>query len=161
MALAVKNFTRRPPPHVPFAKAALAVLPGWEISLVFVGETRARSLNRTLRGRDYVPNVLSYQVGSKSGEIIICLAVLEREAPRHGLEPRAYCLLLFIHGLLHLKGRHHSATMERRERALVARFVAVSRSPRTPSLPSHEKTHCNRHRHRHVSGQASRRRRGR
>ena len=47
----------------PFAKIAREMLPGWEISLAFVGPTNARALNKALRGKSYTPNVLSYVVG--------------------------------------------------------------------------------------------------
>src|SRR3989344_968803 len=159
--ISIKNLTRRPTPRFSYEEIAKAVLPGWEISLVYVGETRAKQLNESLRKKSYVPNVLSYQVGSKSGEVIICLAVLEREAPRYDLEPMAYCLYLFIHGLLHLKGWAHSATMERREQALLARFIPASSSTSLHTPAPHETTHRNRHRHRHLPGQTGRRRRGR
>src|SRR3989344_3159246 len=151
--LSVKNLTRRPAPRLPYTDVAMATLPGWEISLVFVGEKRAKRLNETLRGKSYVPNVLSYQVGTRSGEVIICLSTLTREAPKYSLPPTTYCLLLLIHGLLHLKGMAHSATMERRERALVARFATASSAAHSHSPPSNGTTHRNRHRHRHLPGQ--------
>src|SRR3989338_5242691 len=139
MSVLVKDFTRRKAPRLPFERVAEATLQGWEISLVFVGERRAVALNKMLRHKSYVPNVLSYSVGTRSGEIIICPTAAEAQAADFALTPRAFTLLLFIHGCLHLKGARHSGTMERRERALLSRFVRVSapRSARTPSLPTH------------------------
>ena len=118
--------TRRAAPRFPYTDITNTTLPGWNISLVFVGATRARTLNKKLRNKDYVPNVLSYQLGERSGEVIICLDVLKKQAPAYCLLPPAYCLLLFIHGLLHLKGHPHGPTMERKERELLARFVGIS-----------------------------------
>ncbi|MES2225927.1 MAG: rRNA maturation RNase YbeY [Patescibacteria group bacterium] len=135
--LDIKNFTRRKAPGLPFADVAHAVLPGWDISLVFAGETRAQALNVALRGKDYIPNVLSYEAGPESGEIIICPLVADRQAPSYDLSPKNYCLFLFIHALLHLKGQRHGATMERYERAYLARFIHPS--------TSHGTTHRNRH----------------
>jgi ssRNA-specific RNase YbeY (16S rRNA maturation enzyme) len=60
--LSIKDYTRRKAPGVSFLPIAEHVLPGWDISLVFVGETRARNLNQTLRKKGYTPNVLSYEV---------------------------------------------------------------------------------------------------
>jgi rRNA maturation RNase YbeY len=137
--LDIRNFTRsRPAAGVPFQKIAAAVLPGWEISLVFAGETRAQQLNRALRKKDYVPNVLSYVSGRKSGEIIICPAVARRQAPSYGMPYPAFVAYLLIHGLLHLKGHPHGARMESNERAILTRFGFP-----TPSLNG--TTHRNRH----------------
>jgi rRNA maturation RNase YbeY len=121
--LDIRNFTRRnPAPGVPFIKLAETVLPGWDISLVFAGETRAQSLNIALRNKDYIPNVLSYETGAKSGEIIICPPVAKRQAASYGLSYKNFIAYLFIHGLLHLEGYPHGATMERHEQALLTRF---------------------------------------
>ncbi len=124
--LDIRNFTRSTPPRVPFEKIAEGLLPGWEISLVFAGETRAQSLNKQLRNKDYTPNVLSYESGKKSGEIIICLPVARQEAPSYGLSYTQHIAYLFIHGMLHLKGHPHGSTMDRLERAALARFISVS-----------------------------------
>lgn len=144
--VAIKNFTRR---HlevwadVPFAKITEEVLPGWDVSLALVGAEKARELNKRLRGKTYVPNVLSYVAGEKSAEIILCPSAAVREASSHGLAPRAYCLLLFIHAALHIKGWVHGATMEKCERKLLARY---------------ETTHSDGNRRRHTPGKSGRRR---
>lgn len=123
MTIDIRNFTRAKTPTLPFAKAAEAVLPGWEISLVLAGETRAQNLNAALRNKNYVPNVLSYEVGTKSGEVILCPNVSAREAHAYGHTEREHLLFLFIHGLLHLKGLPHGGTMERKERELTSRLL--------------------------------------
>jgi probable rRNA maturation factor len=105
-----------------FSKVAKRVLPGWEISLVFVGEKRALSLNKKLRRKSYIPNVLSYALGKKSGEIIICPREVSRQAASYKMSTNGFILYLFIHGALHIKGWAHGATMEKCERDLLARF---------------------------------------
>ena len=124
--LDIKNFTRSEPPPFAFAKTLATTLPGWEISLVFAGETRARQLNKRLRNKDYTPNVLSYVVGSKTGEIIICPSVAKKQAPAYDLSYTAMVGYLFIHGLLHLKGERHSATMEEHEREILSHFITLT-----------------------------------
>ena len=125
--LDVRTFTRRPAPGLPYRKIAEAVLPGWDISLVFAGETRAKNLNVALRKKDYVPNVLSYETSistkERSGEIIICLEVAKRQAPDYDLPYSSFVGFLFIHGLLHLRGLPHGPTMERYEREYLSRFI--------------------------------------
>jgi rRNA maturation RNase YbeY len=146
-AVAITNFTRRSVPRFAYADAATKVLGDWDISLVFVGSTRAQKLNVQLRKKTYVPNVLSYAVGEKSGEIFICLEEAERQAPSHDMDERTFVLFLFIHALLHLKGWAHGATMERWERTLVAQFSA--------GHTRHVTAHSDRHRHRHLPSKGS------
>ncbi len=134
----IQNLTRRPAPRIAFTRVAESALPGWEISLVFVGPTRARELNLQLRQKTYTPNVLSYALGDKHGEIFICLHEAAKQAPAHEMSERQFVLYLFIHALMHLKGMAHGATMERCERKILAQFSASH-----PSL--HGATHSDRH----------------
>lgn len=123
--LDVRNFTRSTAPVFPFATALDTILPGWELSLVFAGEQRARRLNQKLRNKDYIPNVLSFEVGKKSGEIILCPSVAKKQAPAYNLSYTHMMGFLFIHGLLHLKGMAHGATMDRKELELLSIFISV------------------------------------
>jgi rRNA maturation RNase YbeY len=152
-SVSIKNLTRRKSvPRFAYTAIVDTTLPSWDLSLVFVGPTKARALNAQLRGKTYVPNVLSYALGTTSGEIIICLSVAREQAPAYGMSEREYILYLFIHGVLHLKGWAHGATMERCARMLLAQFAKGS----ARAYP-HETTHSNRHRHRHVPGKNGRR----
>ncbi len=73
----------RPPRH-PYEAIAESILPGWEISLAFVSPSIAKNLNKKLRKKTYTPNVLSYQVGDRSGEVIICLERPNSSRPNIG-----------------------------------------------------------------------------
>jgi probable rRNA maturation factor len=111
------------PQKYPYPKIKEAVLgKRYELSLVFVGAKRAATLNLQNRGKDYVPNVLSFPLTEQAGEIFICPSVAEKEAPKFGLSYEGYIAYLFIHGLLHLKGYDHSDTMERLERKFCKAF---------------------------------------
>ena len=154
--VSIKNLTRRTlAPRFAYDAVAASVLPGWDISLAFVGPKKAQELNELLRKKSYVPNVLSYIAGSKNGEIIICLEEARRQASSYRMSEQEFVLYLFIHGLLHLKGWAHGVTMEKCERTLVAKFAASAAHP----LPN-VTTHRNRNRHRHVPGKTGRRRGG-
>jgi len=122
--LDIRNMTRQKTVSFPFSKAHSSILPSWEISLAFVGSERAKSLNKKLRNKDYTPNVLSYETGERSGEIIICLLEARKQAPEYGMSYTHFVGFLFIHGLLHLKGEQHGATMEKQERLLLKRFTS-------------------------------------
>jgi rRNA maturation RNase YbeY len=141
-----RNFTRRSAPGFPYKDIANVLAPGWEISLVYAGTTRAQSLNKVLRKKTYIPNVLSYVTGKKSGEIIICLEVAKKQAPSYDLSYKDFVAFLFIHGLLHLLGKPHGPTMERHERTFLKRFTGAHLSYDDESIPlAHGTTHSNRH----------------
>lgn len=78
----------------------------YELSLAFLSPKEMLAVTKKYKKKDHVSNVLSFPLSKTSGEILICK---EAAAP--------YSVgYLFIHGLCHLKGYKHSATMERIER---------------------------------------------
>ena len=159
--VSIKNLTRRKSvPRFAYTEIVESALPDWDISLVFVSPAKARALNEQMRGKTYVPNVLSYALGDKSGEIIICLNEAEKQAPSHDMDGLTFILYLFIHGVLHIKGWAHGARMEECERNLLAKFTSRSGTPdgvqNRVRLNLNETTHSHRHRHRHVPGKTGR-----
>lgn len=121
--LTVKSTLKTKPPTLPLAAIKDAILgPRYELSLAYVGATRAVTLNHTYRQKNYVPNVLSFPLSESMGEIIICPAVAKKEAPDFSLTYNNYLKYLFIHGCLHLKGHDHGATMDKLERKYCKAF---------------------------------------
>ena len=99
----------------------------YKLSLVFCGNSLSRQLNRTYRKKDKPTNVLSFPISKNSGEIFI-------NKDRYDDFTTLY---LFIHAVLHLKGRQHGAKMESEEKKLLKLFNG--------------KTNLSRHRHRQSS----------
>ncbi len=120
------SHTTRQYPNLPYAKISRAILgPTYTLSLVFVGEQRARTLNQTTRGKQYVPDVLSFPLYQSAGEIYLCLPRIRQTASQYGHSIQYHTGYLFIHGILHLKGYQHGATMEQAERRLCRRFLGA------------------------------------
>lgn len=112
--------TRKNKFSIPFERLKRSVLgKNFELSLVFADDKLSRRLNRIYRGKNRPANVLSFPLSKKSGEIFIDLVTVEKEAPRYGLSYRDFVKLLFVHGLLHLKGMRHGRKMERTEKKLL------------------------------------------
>lgn len=110
-------------PKLPYQELQKEILgKSYELSLVFVGATRAKQLNEQYRKKTYVPNVLSFPLTKNAGEIYITPAVVQKEAKKWGLTPRGYVGFLFIHGLLHLKGLDHGDTMEKAEKKYMHKY---------------------------------------
>lgn len=97
----------------------------YQLSIVIVGDMRARRINRTYRHKDYAPNVLSFPLDERSGEIYLNIARITRECRSFGLSAQGHLRYLLIHGCLHLKGYHHGSTMDRTEQELIERFKIV------------------------------------
>jgi ssRNA-specific RNase YbeY (16S rRNA maturation enzyme) len=84
----------------------------YELSLAFLLPKEMLAVTKKYKKKDHISNVLSFPLSKTSGEILICK---EAAAP-------FTVGYLFIHGLLHLKGCKHSATMERIERLYLKKW---------------------------------------
>ncbi|SDQ35667.1 probable rRNA maturation factor [Pseudomonas sp. UC 17F4] len=106
---------------------------GSEMTIRLVDEAEGRELNHTWRGKDYATNVLSFPADVPDelldipllGDLVICIAVVEREAVEQGKALEAHWAHLVIHGCLHLLGYDHidddeAEEMEALERTLLA-----------------------------------------
>lgn len=100
-----------------------------QITLRFVGEQEGRALNQAYRGKDYATNVLTFDYSHwpVQTDVVLCCAVVEREAEAQHKPLRSHYAHLVIHGLLHAQGCDHQTEreaqdMERREVAVLQRF---------------------------------------
>lgn len=115
--------TVRSYPKLPYQKMKDDILgKQYTLSLVFIGAARAQALNKKHRKKSYVPDVLSFPITDTIGEIFITPEMAAREAKERGMSIRGYIGFLFIHGLLHLKGMRHGATMERAEKRYISKY---------------------------------------
>jgi probable rRNA maturation factor len=110
-------------PRLPYEAIQKSVLgSSYSLTLVFIGEERAKKLNKEHRQALYTPNVLSFPLDMTTGEIYIAPLVARREAHKYGMTVTGYIGYLFIHGLLHLKGYTHGATMEKAEKRYLTQY---------------------------------------
>ena len=103
-----------------------------EITVRIVDTEEAQALNRDYRQKDYPTNVLTFEYdeaspGVLSGDIVICAAVVAKEAAELGINLVDHYAHLAIHGALHLQAYDHEADadaliMEAREVAILKRF---------------------------------------
>lgn len=115
--------TTRNYPRLPYEQMKNDVLGrSYSLSLVFVGPARARAINRANRKKTYTPNVLSFPLDKKHGEIFITPAVAQKEAKKRGMTRDRYVGFLFTHALLHLKGMRHGDTMDMLEKKYCRRY---------------------------------------
>jgi probable rRNA maturation factor len=131
-----------------------------EVSILFVDEKAIADLNNRFLGKDGPTDVLAFPIdeepveGGRSpdsggtgpgynpspeeaptllGDVVICPAVAQRNAPEHAGTYEDELALLLVHGLLHLLGMDHedpdeAEVMEAKERDLLARHYQPSRS---------------------------------
>jgi probable rRNA maturation factor len=118
-----------------WAKLALGKEASGELTVRVVGVEEGAELNSQYRGKQGPTNVLSFPAGRLPdalgaellplGDLVICAAVVEREAREQGKALEAHWAHMVIHGALHLQGYDHetrveAAEMEARERSLLA-----------------------------------------
>lgn len=80
-----------------------------ELTIVFLGSGPAKKANQQFRGKAYATDVLSFDPMEPDsfGELIMCPAVLQRQAKEHGLSYQQELLYMLLHGILHLLGYDH------------------------------------------------------
>lgn len=111
-------------PRVPFLALKEKVLgKKYELSIRFASPSEAQALNILHRGKEYIPNTLSFPLSENSGEIILCRSAMRREYKKFDMEYDTYLIFIIIHSMLHLKGYEHGSTMERKEQQLLALFT--------------------------------------
>jgi probable rRNA maturation factor len=117
-----------------------------ELSLLFVDEPTISGLNRRFMDADGPTDVLAFPIDDPIdeaavrtdarsmgpaplllGDVVVCPAVAERQAPEHAGSYDDELALLVVHGVLHVLGHDHAgvteaATMQARERELLQRF---------------------------------------
>jgi probable rRNA maturation factor len=83
-----------------------------ELSIVLVGQARIRKLNKKYRQNYRSTDVLSFSYDG-SGDIVICLGEVKKNAKRYNSTFKKELAKVLIHGILHLLDYDH----ERSEKA--------------------------------------------
>lgn len=102
-----------------------------ELVIRIVDETESAQLNEYYRHKAGSTNVLSFPfevpegvLSHLLGDLVICAAVVEREAREQGKDLEAHWAHMVVHGMLHLQGYDHisetdAAVMEAEEIAIL------------------------------------------
>lgn len=96
---------------------------GAELVLRIVDEAESAELNETYRGKCGPTNVLSFPFEMPPevedlkllGDLVLCAAVVEREAREQGKSSTAHWAHMVVHGVLHLQGYDHQNSVEATE----------------------------------------------
>ncbi|MDP2966842.1 MAG: rRNA maturation RNase YbeY [bacterium] len=125
----INNLTTNPVDKEFLEKVAKKVLMGenkekLELSIVLVGQARIRKLNKKYRQNYRSTDVLSFAYDN-SGEIVICLPEVKKNAKKLKSVFRKELAKVLIHGILHLLGYDH----EKSEKAMEGEESKLSSSP--------------------------------
>lgn len=84
-----------------------------ELSVVLLKEKEIRQLNLAYRGKEYIPNVLSFEgEGDFLGEIALCPTIISKQAKEYGITNKRAMVWMLIHGVLHLLGKDHKTSAQ-------------------------------------------------
>ena len=99
----------------------------YSLSIAYVDEKTSKRINKKYRGKNKPTNILSFSLKKNIGEIILCPAVIEKEAKNFDKTFEKFLGFLVIHGMLHLKGYEHSSTMEKLEQKYDQKYFSGHR----------------------------------
>jgi probable rRNA maturation factor len=115
-----------------------------ELSVRFVDEDEGRLLNQRYRAQDKATNVLSFAAeqppglpagaGEMLGDIVICGAVVEREARQQGKDAAGHWDHMLVHGTLHLLGFDHQDDQQATEMEALESKILAARGIHDPYL---------------------------
>jgi len=94
---------RRVVPRAEAIAARAARSAGGAGAVVLASDTAVKRLNSRYRGRNKPTNVLTFE----SGDIVLALGVVKREARSARRRPSHHLAHLVVHGALHLQGYDH------------------------------------------------------
>lgn len=89
-----------------------------EVTLRFVDAREGRRLNLEFRGKDYSPDVLTFDYQTEPvvrADIVICVPAVAREARARRKSSSAHLAHLIVHATLHAHGYHHRNHRQARE----------------------------------------------
>jgi rRNA maturation RNase YbeY len=116
-SLSIINKTKIKLPSLPILFLKNEILgEKYSLSVAFVEKKVSQKINNALRDKDHATNVLSFALDKKSGELILCPAIIKTETKKFNRNFTELIGFLVIHGMLHLKGMQHGAIMERAEK---------------------------------------------
>ena len=95
--------------------ARAAGLAGGTGAVMLASDLAVRRLNARHRGRNKPTNVLTFE----SGDIVLALGVVRREARAARRRPAHHLAHLVLHGVLHLQGHDHERPGDARRMELV------------------------------------------
>jgi probable rRNA maturation factor len=115
---------------------------GAEVGVVLCDDDFIQDLNKKYRGKDYVPNVLTFVYGEIAkddfigdddnylGDVYICKSQVKKGADELGVTLKDEFARLFVHGVLHLQGMEHdndvkATEMEELEDKILSQILSV------------------------------------
>ncbi|MCC7160408.1 rRNA maturation RNase YbeY [Candidatus Nomurabacteria bacterium] len=121
--LSVINKTKGKLPSLPFVDIKNDILgKEYSLSIAFVNKKQSQEINKKYRNKDNPTNILSFDLNKTEGELVLCPAVVKREAKNFEKNFTQFLGFLVIHGMLHLKGLDHSSTMDREQDLFFAKY---------------------------------------
>ncbi len=110
-------------PRLPFLHIKNEILgKDYELSLVFIGRTKAIQMHKDWKSKNDPVNILSFPLSKNEGEIFISLEKARSECKNFDRNYENYLAFLFIHGCVHLKGYTHGNEMESLEKKYRTKF---------------------------------------
>jgi len=113
-----------------------------EMVIRVVDEQESRQLNSRYRGQDKATNVLSFPFAAPAGidsghlgDLVICAAVVRREAQQQQKKEIDHWAHMVVHGVLHLRGLDHQTEGQARQMEELEKQILAGLGIKDPYQP--------------------------
>ncbi|MCB9809245.1 rRNA maturation RNase YbeY [Candidatus Nomurabacteria bacterium] len=110
-------------PPLPYQKVKEAIMgKKYQLDLSFISTDTSTHLHEIYKKKSGPANTLAFPYDTTSGEILMHLETIRRQASVYARTYHQHLLFLFIHSMLHLKGYVHGNDMEVEEEKFYQKF---------------------------------------
>ncbi|QQR50116.1 rRNA maturation RNase YbeY [Candidatus Nomurabacteria bacterium] len=125
--VAISSMTKGKLPSLPLVSIKNAILgETYDLSIIIATPAVSKKFNFRFRKKDKPTTILSFSLSPVSGELMLELGLIKKEAKNLGADYTKHLAYLLIHGMLHLKGMEHSSKMDTEEERWKKHFHIIA-----------------------------------
>ncbi|MCF7831648.1 MAG: rRNA maturation RNase YbeY [Candidatus Pacebacteria bacterium] len=130
--LSITRQTNGELPSLPFSDIKKKILGSkYNLHILLANIETSSQLHKQWKGKDGPADTLAFPLSDSSGEIVLSLSTIRKQAKNYNMSYNEFLVYITIHGMFHLRGFDHGPEMEKEEARIMRTF-------NMPNPPRHE-----------------------